>query len=169
MASTHTCEAMTSQNLREALPPLILNGVTAGPLLNLLLAMRGEEPPNLDAAVAWDVFKLFCSLPAEGVSDVISFQATWFPEDIEQRSDPPLFYCTWSREITVETEYGPSTRAIQVKWAFDPQVSDLDEVALWSDSTPDLATFFGHGEETREFVTLTREATVGDVYSLEVE
>ena len=156
-------------SIAASLPPLELNIKTAGPLLRLLLAQRGLEDPDLEPDGAWDVFKLFCRLPAKTEVDLVSFQATWTPEDAEQAPDPPLFYCTWTRELTEADEFFSNTRAIQIQWSFDPQESGLDEFEAWSEDFPNLDAFIQQVESTPQFRALMASNGLADIYTFDLE
>lgn len=149
------------------LPRFSLNALTGAPLLRLLLAIRGEEPPSLDAEVAWQVFKQFARIPTDQSHDLVSFQATWRPEDTEDQPDPPIFYVTWARELTASA--GSITRAVQLQWCFDPASETLDEIELWSDAYPDLDGFFGAIETSPEFRSLMTTPSTVELYAAELD
>jgi hypothetical protein len=154
----------------EGLPALELNLKTAGPLLRLLLAQHDLDDPCYQPDVAWKVFQLFCRLPARVTSDIVSFQSTLAPEDINDHPDPRVVYCTWSRELTESDEFGSASRAIQLQWTFDPMNSELEDVELWSADFPDLHSFFSAAEATPQFQALLRsDVLTSDIFTVDLE
>ncbi len=157
------------QNLLGNIPPLSLNIKTAGPLLRLLLAQRDLEEPDFDPQSALEVFKVFCSLPTSVEADLASFQATWTPEDAEEMPDPPMFYCTLARQLTETDEFGSTIRAVQIQWSIDPQTPDLEDLEVWSDEFPNLDDFFRHIEASAQFKALAANATIAELYAVELD
>lgn len=154
--------------LKTALQSFSLNAFTGGPLLQLMLAIRGEEPPSLDTDVAWEVFKQFARIPTDQGHDLISFQATWTPGDRVEAPDPPIFYVSWSRELSADDGYTRVIRAVQLQWCFDPAEGDLSDVDLWSDSYADLDAFFADIESRAEFKALLSNQSAVDLYTVDL-
>ena len=96
-----------------------------------------------------------------------SFQATWTPEDAAEIPDPPLFYCTWSRELHDSDELFPESRAVQIQWAFDADPGALDDLEVWSDEFPDLDSFFRRVEASPQFKALIESDSIGELYTVE--
>jgi hypothetical protein len=151
------------------LPNLQINLITAGPLLRLLLAMDDAEDPYSPSESNWEVFKLFCRLPASVTSDVISFQASWTPEDAAEVPDPPMFYCTWSRELQDSERFVPETRAVQIQWAIDPGTDVMQDFEAWSDDFPDLESFFAAVEGSPQFRCLIASEGMGELYTVDAD
>lgn len=127
-------------------PPL--NTLTAYPMLRLMLAMDGMEPP-LPGRRSWSVFKTFLSLPSSSARDVASFQATWLREDPNE----PTFVARFVRELTDDAGDGALRRRV-VELQFLYQLSEELPLAareLWSDDFPSLQAFTEAIEATPEW------------------
>ena len=154
------------------LPPLEVNLLTAGPLLRLILAQHGAEPPQMSAQDAWSAFKVFMHFRSLLSNDVASFQATWNPEDTVDvpDPDPPIFYCTWSRELVDDSgPMGQEGRAIQIQWAFDPVEDHLGELEIWSDAFATLDEFFNAVEVSAPFHALLHSNAIAELYTVDAE
>src|SRR5690606_33273017 len=108
----------------------IVNTLTAGPLLNLMLALEGMESPG-DPAVTWEVFKKFALVPSQSVHDVVGFQVAW----VQVERGQPLLSCSWVRQLTDDAAgHDELTRAIQLEYAYNDRLLSVpDAVELWSD------------------------------------
>lgn len=148
---------------------LRVNTLTAGPLLRLLLALEGMEPPDIDPARAWQVFRRFLALPSESVQDVASFQARWEGET----GDAPVLFCTFVRQLTDEDPdaIAPRTRSIELEYSYDvPRVDQLPELDVWSDSYRSLDEFAAHVERLPHFRLMEREgASFCDIFVEDME
>jgi hypothetical protein len=160
-----------------SIPPLKLNGLTGAPLLRLLLATYGEEPGTMTPTVAWNAFKQFVRLKSDSSHDLVSFQATWAPEDETDYPDEPLYFITWSRELIVPARrraprlpaFASWVRAIQVQWKRDGAPVDADpDVEVWSDKYEDLDAFLAAVESLPHFSTLMgEEMAVVELYTVD--
>lgn len=150
----------------QAIPPLQLNEQTASPLLKLLLAQRDLEPPELSPEGAWDVFKVFASIPCRGTTGGVSFQATWRLEDPTESSEIPFLYCTLMREV--RTDPVVAGRAVMIQWAVEAD-SSMEEVEIWSDHFDDADGFFAAVEASPQFQALVERNGTADVYEVFLE
>lgn len=141
----------------------IVNTITAGPLLNLLLAMEGMEVPG-DPADVWPVFKKFIAVQSSSELDVASFQVS-----LEQSYDSVGVRCSWTRQLRDDAGgYGVTDRLIEVVYAFaKPQLGVLEPTELWSDQYTDLTAFFAHVEAQSAFKWLM--SSTPDAGSIVVE
>jgi hypothetical protein len=141
-------------------PPL--NTLTAGPMLRLMLAMDGMEPP-LPGRRSWKVFKAFLSLPSSSDADVASFQSTWIREDPAE----PTFLVRFVRELTDDVGYTGQRRTRIVEIQFLYQLSDELPLAareLWSDDFDSMQGFTEAVEAAPEWKFVVDEGPpTGDV------
>jgi hypothetical protein len=115
-----------------------LNTLTAWPMLRLMLAMEGMEPPGLPASRTWTVFKAFLELPSDSEPDVSSFQTSWI------RDDPgsPTFVVRLVRQLTDDASGGPLTRSVEAQFLYEsPADANLAEQAVWSDDFKSTTEF----------------------------
>jgi hypothetical protein len=127
----------------------LLNTLTAWPMLRLMLAMQGMEPPTLPAGRTWTVFKAFLALPSASEQDVSSFQTTWIRED----PDSPTFAVRWVRQLTDSEPGGePLTRSVEAQFLYEaPHDSELAERTVWSDDFSSLKEFVAAVEALAEW------------------
>ena len=141
-------------------PPL--NTLTAWPMLSLMLAMDGMEPP-LPGRRSWRVFKTYLALPSSSDRDVASFQSTWIREDPTE----PTFVVRFARELTDDADGTGLLRTRIVEIQFLYQLSDELPLAareLWSDEFASMQAFTEAVEATPEWKFVVDEGpAVGDV------
>jgi hypothetical protein len=140
----------------------IVNTITAGPLLNLMLALAGMESPE-EPARAWEVFKRFARAPSTSSHDVIAFQVGW----IEVDGGDPLLSCSWVRQLTDDAAgYGDITRAVQLEYGYDEKLLHVpNSIDVWSDEFPSLAEFFEAVERQSQFgFMMETAASISGVY-----
>lgn len=140
----------------------IVNTITAGPLLNLMLALEGMEAPG-EPDATWEVFKRFAQVPSQSVHDVVGFQVVW----IQVEGGDPFLSCSWVRQLTDDAAgYDELTRAIQVEYAYSSGLLNVpDPVEIWSDEYGSLAEFFEAVEAQPQFAFLLQtSATFTGVY-----
>ena len=132
-----------------------VNTITAGPLLNLLLALQGMEGPD-DRRRTWEVFQQFARLASSSEHDVVGFHAGWMEVD----DGYPTFAGSWVRELTDDAAgFGTLTRAIQVEFGYEePLESLLEPVELWSDDYPTLEAFFAEVAQLPHFTFIMETA-----------
>ncbi len=133
--------------------------LTAGPLLHLLLALEGMEPPELHPARAWPVLRRFLALPSESGQDVYSFQASWASE----MGEAPVLFCTFARQLTDEAgDRGePLTRSIQLEFSYEiARTKDLDACEVWSDRFRTVEQFAAYIERLPHFQMMQQETPV---------
>lgn len=138
-----------------------INTLTAGPLLRLLLALEGMEPPRIHPDRGWAVFKGYIALPSESPHDVASFEATW----VAEVGDDPVLFCRFVRELIDAPEGAPAevTRRIQLEYSYaadraDEFDDDLDDVSLSSSDFHSLAEFTTTVEQLPHFRLMTSTA-----------
>jgi hypothetical protein len=138
-----------SANTRVAMSTVPLNALTAWPMLRLMLAMQGMEPPTLPAGRTWTVFKAFLQLPSASERDVSSFQTTWIRED----PDTPTFAVRWVRHLTDSEPGGePLTRSVEAQFLYEsPYAPGLAEHTVWSDDFSSLEEFVAAVEALPEW------------------
>ena len=140
----------------------IVNTITAGPLLHLMLALEGMEAPG-DPADAWAVFKRFAQVPSHSVQDVVGFQVGWTRSD----GGGPLLTCSFVRQLTDDAAgLDDLTRVIQLEYAYHDRLLDVpDALEIWSDDYPSLDTFFEEVESQPQFhFLLSTSASFTGVY-----
>ena len=124
-----------------------VNTITAGPLLNLLLALQGMEGPD-DRETAWKVFRQFAALPSSSEHDVIGFTA----ELLDEPGGYPTLTGSWLRQLTDDAAGLTLTRAIQVEFGYEePPDALIEAVEMWSDEYPTLGAFFSAVEQLPHF------------------
>ena len=136
----------------------IVNTITAGPLLNLLLAMDGMEEPA-DPRRAWAVFKRFAQVPSSSTQDVLGFQVRW----IQVGDGYPVLTCAWVRQLTDDAGYTTEiTRIISLEYSYDSGRQELtsypEDLELWSDDYSTLSEFFGDVEQQPQFSFMLQHA-----------
>jgi len=145
---------------------LHVNTLTAGPLLRLLLALDGMEPPLVDPVRAWPVFKRYAGMPSASEEDVIGFQARW----VEEPGNEPVVFCALERRLT-DTDGNPlgMTRTVQLEYTYDAgDASELEDVEVWSDEFENLADFFQEVEGLPQFeIMQSIPAIMCDIYTEE--
>lgn len=140
-----------------------LNTLTGVPLLRLLLANDGMEPPDLDLLRAWQAFKYFANLTADSEQDVVGFQGRW----VGEAADSPLLACTWLRQLTDDAPGYSLTRAIELDYTLEtPYNSAIEDVEIWSDSYTSVEAFLTDVEQLPHFFLLSHATvTMCDVYA----
>jgi hypothetical protein len=125
----------------------IVNTITAGPLLNLLLALAGMEVPG-DPADVWPIFRKFAAVASASDLDVVSFQVSW-----EERDNAVGVRCCWTRQLRDDAAgYGTIDRLVEVVYAYErASLAHPQELELWSDQFASLDAFFGDAESRPEF------------------
>jgi len=128
-------------------PPL--NTLTAWPILRLMLASEGMEPPLLAPDTSWSVFKRFLALPGAAGHDVASFQTSWIRED----PDSPTFVVRFVRELADDAaELGRTTRSVQLEFLYAlPVDPDLRALELWSEDFQSIEAFTAAVEALAEW------------------
>jgi len=140
----------------------IVNTITAGPLLNLLLALDGMEVPE-DPQDVWPVFKKFAAVPSTSELDVIGFQIAWEPLD-----DRVVVRCSWVRQLRDDAAgYGTIERLIEIIYGYDYTLDAPAELDVWSDKYRKLDDFFAAVEASKEFQFLLDNAP--EVSSINIE
>jgi len=126
-----------------------LNTLTAWPMLRLMLAMEGMEPPLLPANRTWAVFRAFLELPSASERDVSSFQTSWIRED----PDTPTFVVRLVRQLTDNAAgWGPLTRSVEAQFLYEaPSDPGLAEHTVWSDDFRSLGDFVAAVEALPEW------------------
>ncbi len=123
----------------------------AEPLLRLLLAEAGHEPPRIPPAAGWRAFLAFAAVPAAQADDGTSFQA----EVIEEETAEPVVSVIMVRQLTDELEEGKvRTRRVALQYldpAPDPEDPPLEERNVWAEDFDSLAAFAAHVEALPEF------------------
>ena len=142
----------------DMLPPDIpVTMLSAGPLLRLMLALEGMEPPKLDPMRSWTVFQRFAALPAQATQDVATFQVTW----VTEIDGPPILFCVLARQLTESVRgMAETTRSIQVEFSFEAESDELEDIEVWSDEFESLDAFVAHVEELPHFEIIAREKPV---------
>jgi hypothetical protein len=125
-----------------------LNTLTAWPMLRLMLAMRGMEPPELPGMRSWEVFKGFLAVQSASEHDVASFQSTWLRED----SQAPTLVIRFVRELTDDAAGYSRSRTVELQFLYELS-GTLPLVAreLWSDEFESTQAFIDAVEALPEW------------------
>jgi hypothetical protein len=126
-----------------------VNTLTAAPLLRLLLALEGMEPPLVIPAGAWAVFKRYARMPSAADDDAVGFLARW----VEEPGNEPVVFCVLERRLT-DAAGNPlgMTRTVQLEYTYDAEdASDLEDIEIWSDEFESLDDFFQEVEDLPQF------------------
>jgi len=143
-----------------------VNTLTAGPLLRLLLALEGMEPPLVTPDRAWEVFKRYARMPSAADDDVVSFQARW----VEEPGNEPVVFCGLARRLT-DAERNPLglTRTVQLEYVYEAEdAGEFEDIEIWSDEFESLDDFFQEVEGLAQFELMQSAPVVMcDIYTEE--
>lgn len=151
--------AEDEEDMLAVLPPDIpVTLLTASPLLRLMLALDGMEPPAIDPMRAWAVFLRFAARPADAAQDVATFQATW----VDEVDGPPILFCVLARQLTQSGRgVAETTRSIQIEFSFEVEYAEeLEDLEVWSDEFETLEAFADHVEQLPHFEVIAQEKPV---------
>jgi hypothetical protein len=126
----------------------LVNTITAGPLLSLMLAFDGMEGPG-EPLPTWEAFKRFAQLPSSSVHDLVGFYVAWLPDP----SGEMFLSCSWFRELTDDAGgQGEDTRIVRLEYGYtDTLLRAPQETELWSDAFRNLPDFFAAVEKSSQF------------------
>jgi hypothetical protein len=144
----------------------LLDTLTAWPMLRLLLAMDGMEPPQLPARRCWTVFKAYLALPSASERDVAAFQSNWILEDPAS----PIFVVRLVRQLTDNASgVGQFTRSVELQWFYEmPHDPSLAERDLWSEDFHGIEGFAAAVEALPEWAfAVENKASEGDLLEAE--
>jgi hypothetical protein len=133
-----------------------LNTLTAGPMLRLMLAMDGIEPPQLPGQRSWRVFKSFLALPSASARDVASFQSAWLGED----PSAATLVIRFVRELTDDAAGfgGLRTRVVELQFLYELSARlPLAAREVWSDEFESLQAFTDAVETLPEWKFVVQE------------
>jgi hypothetical protein len=139
---------------------------TARPLLDLMLALEGLEPPVLDPAAAWRVFKDYLAVPSAVGSVVGGFHCSV----VSDESLGPGVLVRFVREIGDPEQGGTRVRNVFLQLVYNESQEGLEDRDLWVDTQEDLSGFVSQVEALPEF-RFAMEATpvAGEVFVEETE
>jgi hypothetical protein len=124
-----------------------VNLLTARPLLDLMLARRGMEPPILDPLAAWQVFREYLAVPAASGPTVAGFSCSVVNDEALGAG----ILVRLIREVTAEMDQGTWTRNVFLQLVYNESQEGLEDRDLWLEPGGSLAEWFAEVEALPEF------------------
>lgn len=137
---------------------------TALPLLQLLLAIRGLEEPDMPFGETWSVFKEFAGAGDSSSDPIVTVQLQ------EAEAEPTDFEVFMGREVQGVRNGYDVTRLVGVQFLLrGPSVGPVQDRELWSTEFQDLAAFVAAVEASPGFRVALASDQMACTFRLEEE